>query len=55
MSTIIQDTTTVRYNCHMQHMEFQLGDLVLKRADIGGKNAQDGKLEANREGPYRVK
>jgi hypothetical protein len=34
--------------------EFTIGDLVLRRANIGLKNAKDGKLAANWEGPYRV-
>ncbi|MDV3201155.1 MAG: hypothetical protein Q8877_03090, partial [Sweet potato little leaf phytoplasma] len=33
---------------------FEPGDLVLRRADIGQKNAKDGKLAQNWEGPYRV-
>ena len=34
--------------------EFAVNDMVLRRAIIGLKNAKDGKLAANWEGPYRV-
>ena len=44
-----------RYNSKVQVKEFQEGDLVLRRASIGNKNARNGKLAANWEGPYRVK
>ncbi|MCI54012.1 hypothetical protein A2U01_0075259, partial [Trifolium medium] len=30
------------------------GDLVLRRADIGLRNARDVKLAQNWEGPYRI-
>lgn len=30
------------------------GDLVLHRADVREKNARDGKLTTNWDGPYRV-
>ena len=43
-----------RYNLKVQTMKFQVGDLVLRRANIGNKNTKDGKLAANWEGPYRV-
>ncbi|KAI9115306.1 hypothetical protein K1719_013625 [Acacia pycnantha] len=33
---------------------FEKGSLVLRRADIGNKNATEGKLAPNWEGPYRV-
>ncbi|KAJ1377489.1 hypothetical protein SESBI_48837 [Sesbania bispinosa] len=33
---------------------FEVEDLVLRRADIGNKNAAQGKLAENWEGPYRV-
>ena len=31
-----------------------MGDLVLRRAFIGNKNAKDGKLAPNWEGPYKI-
>ncbi|XP_061360758.1 uncharacterized protein LOC133304723 [Gastrolobium bilobum] len=43
-----------RYNRTVVKRTFQVGDLVLRRADVGNKNARDGKLAANWEGPYRV-
>jgi hypothetical protein len=43
-----------RYNARVVKREFTIGDLVLRRASIGLKNAKDGKLAGNWEGPYRV-
>jgi hypothetical protein len=43
-----------RYNTKVVKRKFAVGDLVLRRASIGQKNAKDGKLAANWEGPYRV-
>jgi hypothetical protein len=43
-----------RYNARVVKHEFTIGDLVLRRASIGLKNAKDGKLAANWEGPYQV-
>ena len=43
-----------RYNAKFVKSEFAIGDLVLRRAGIGLKNAKDGKLAANWEGPYRI-
>ncbi|KAK4285042.1 hypothetical protein QN277_001788 [Acacia crassicarpa] len=44
-----------RYNRKVNPHSFKENDLVLRRADIGNKNARDGKLAANWEGPYRIK
>jgi hypothetical protein len=44
-----------RYNLRVIPRSFQPGDLVLRRASIGNRNAKDGKLRANWEGPFRVK
>ena len=44
-----------KYNRKVRPRSFNRGNLVLRRADIGNKNARDGKLAANWEGPYRVK
>ncbi|KAK4253884.1 hypothetical protein QN277_010509 [Acacia crassicarpa] len=44
-----------RYNKKVKHWSFEKGDLVLRRPDIGNKNARDGKLAANWESPYRVR
>ena len=43
-----------RYNARVVKREFIIGDLVLRRASIGLKNAKDGKLAENWEGPYQV-
>ena len=43
------------YNLRVVPRSFQPGDLVLRRASIGNRNAKDGKLRANWEGPFRVK
>ena len=39
------------YNKHVFANDIQVGDLVLRRADILSK---DGKLKPNWEGPYKV-
>ncbi|KAI9128559.1 hypothetical protein K1719_000042 [Acacia pycnantha] len=44
-----------KYNREVRPRAFDRGDLVLRRADVGNKNAKDGKLAANWDGPYRVK
>lgn len=43
-----------KYNKKVIPRKLQVGDLVLRRADIGGRNTQQGKLAPNWEGPYRV-
>ena len=42
-----------QYNAKVVKRKFIIGDLVLRRANIGLKNAKDGKIAANWEGPYR--
>ncbi|KAI9085514.1 hypothetical protein K1719_032357 [Acacia pycnantha] len=44
-----------KYNRKVRPQTFDRGDLVLRRADMGKKNAKDGKLATNWDGPYRVK
>ena len=44
-----------KYKQKVRPHPFNKGNLVLQRADVGNKNARDGKLAANCEGPYRVK
>ncbi|MED6137654.1 hypothetical protein PIB30_066922 [Stylosanthes scabra] len=39
-----------KYNKKIKKWDLEEGDLVLRRADIGGKNAAQGKLGANWEG-----
>jgi hypothetical protein len=36
--------TTQRYNLRVVPKGFKIGDLVLRRASIGNRNAKDGKL-----------
>jgi hypothetical protein len=43
-----------RYNTKFVKREFTTNNLVLRRASIGQKNAKDGKLTTNWEGPYWV-
>jgi hypothetical protein len=43
-----------RYNLKVHKKSFQVGDLVLRRASIGNKNAKEGTL-ANWEGPYLIR
>ncbi|KAI9109814.1 hypothetical protein K1719_018855 [Acacia pycnantha] len=45
---------STRYNKKVRPRGFDKGSLVLRRADIGNKNASEGKLAPNWEGPYRV-
>ncbi|XP_050217513.1 uncharacterized protein LOC126668351 [Mercurialis annua] len=45
---------TKYHNKRVKPLSFQVGDLVLRRADIAKGNAGVGKLEPNWEGPYRV-
>ena len=44
-----------RYNRKVNPWSFKKNDLVLRRVDIGNKNAREGKLAANWEGPYHIK
>ncbi|KAI9126799.1 hypothetical protein K1719_002395 [Acacia pycnantha] len=45
---------STRYNKNVRPRSFDKGSLVLRRADIGNKNAAEGKLAPNWEGLYRV-
>lgn len=47
MSAIIKLTNVTKYNQHKRPRDFQVGDLLLIRADVGGKNVDDGNLAAN--------
>ncbi|XP_061373314.1 uncharacterized protein LOC133315664, partial [Gastrolobium bilobum] len=49
-----KERSASRYNSRVILRKFQTFDLVLRRADVGNKNAQDGKLAPNWEGPYRI-
>ncbi|KAI9092531.1 hypothetical protein K1719_027659 [Acacia pycnantha] len=45
---------STRYNKKVRPQSFEKGGLVLRRADIGNKNARECKLASNWEGPYRI-
>ncbi|MCH88632.1 hypothetical protein A2U01_0009523 [Trifolium medium] len=40
----VKKATTTKYNKKVKLKDFLLRDLVLRRANMGGKNARDGKL-----------
>ena len=42
------------HNKHIRPRQFKVGDLVLKRADIGKSSSGIGKLGPNWEGPYQI-
>lgn len=42
------------YNNKVVPRAFKVGDLVLRKASIGARNTERGKLAANWEGPYWV-
>jgi len=50
----IKQATTTRYNRKVRPRDLDLGDLVLRRVDMGNKNDQEGKGAANWEGSYKV-
>ncbi|MED6161498.1 hypothetical protein PIB30_061279 [Stylosanthes scabra] len=47
----IKALLAAKYNKNVKKRDLEEGDLVLRRADIGGKNAAQGKLGANWESP----
>ncbi|XP_061351287.1 uncharacterized protein LOC133296340 [Gastrolobium bilobum] len=49
-----KERSASRYNRRVILRKFQTSDLVLRQADVGNKNAQDGKLAPNWEGPNRI-
>ncbi|KAI9074947.1 hypothetical protein K1719_043110 [Acacia pycnantha] len=52
---VAKQIVAAKYNRKVRPRSFDRGDLVLRRAYVGNKNARDGKLAANWDGPYRVK
>lgn len=42
------------FNAKFVPHDLEVGDLVMRWADIGEKNASQGKLDLNWEGPYWV-
>ena len=42
------------YNQKVQHREFSVGDLILRKVVENTKDPMDGKLKPNWEGPYKI-
>ena len=42
------------HNRRVRTKQFKIGDLVMRRADIGKSSSETGKLEPNWEGPYQI-
>lgn len=51
---VVKKRIAKQYNAKVFARNFEIDDLVLRRADIGAKNAGQGKLVSNWEGPYWV-
>lgn len=51
---IAKQHAAIRYNRNVVPRSFAVGDLVLRKASIGDRDGERGKLGANWEGPYRV-
>ena len=49
-----QNLMAKHYNSKVKHRDFQVGDLVLRKVIDATKDASQGKLGPNLEGPYRV-
>ena len=53
-TTAAKERIARKYNAKVVHRSFLPGSLVLRRESVGERNAAEGKLAANWEGPYRV-
>lgn len=51
---MIKRLISTRFNTKVEPREFEVADLVLRRANVGQKNVVQGKLAPNWEGSYRV-
>ena len=49
-----QNLMAKHYNSNVRHMDFQVGDLVLRKVMGATKDLSQGKLGPNWEGPYRI-
>ena len=49
-----QNLMAKHYNSNVRHRDFQVGDLVLRKAMDAAKDPTQGKLGPNWEGPYRI-
>ena len=52
--TRYQDRMAKHYNSQVQHKDFQVGDLVLRKVISATKDPTQGKHGHNWEGPYRI-
>ncbi|XP_016206967.1 uncharacterized protein LOC107647407 [Arachis ipaensis] len=53
--TALKQRMALRYNAKVLKRDFEEGDLVLRRNDIGVPTPGEGKLAVNWKGPYRVR
>ena len=51
---LYQNLMAKHYNSRVKHMDFQVGDLVLKKVMGASRDPTQGKLGPNWEGPYRI-
>ena len=49
-----QDRMAKHYNSRVQHKDFKVGDLVLKKVIGAARDPTQGKLDPNWEEPYRI-
>ena len=49
-----QNLMTKHYNSKVKHRDFQVGDLVFRKVTDATKDASQGKLGPNWEGPYKI-
>ena len=49
-----QDRMAKHYNSRVQHRDFQVKDLILRKVMVTTKDPTQGKLDPNWEGPYRI-
>ena len=49
-----QNLMAKHYNSNVRRRDFQVGDLVLQKVMGATRNPLQGKLDPNREGPYRI-
>ena len=52
--TRYQDRMAKHYNSRVQHRDFKVGDLVLRKVIGAARDPTQGKLSPNWEGPYRI-
>ena len=52
--TRYQDRMAKHYNSRVQHRDFKVGDLVLRKVIGAARDPTQGKLSPNWEGPYQI-